>query len=49
MDCQDQISEATSGKYAFSYTPEGFKGQIERYKLSEVPLQAQIFPPQEQD
>lgn len=48
-DCYDQIMEATSGQYAFSYTPEEFEGQIERYGLSKVPLQAQIFPPQEQD
>ncbi len=47
--CYDQISEATSGQYAFTYTAEEFEGQVERYGLREVPLQAQVFPPPTQD
>jgi len=47
--CHDRISEATSGKYAFTYTAKEFEGQVERYGLREVPLQAQVFPPPAQD
>jgi len=47
--CHDRISEATSGQYAFLYTAKEFEGQVERYGLREVPLQAQVFPPPAQD
>lgn len=48
-ECHDRISEGTSGQYAFTYTPKEFEGQVERYGLREVPLQAQVFPPPAQD
>lgn len=36
-------STATRNKYAFMYDEKGFAGQVEEYKLTEVPLQAQSF------
>lgn len=42
--CYDRINEVTSGQYAFTYPAKEFEGQVERYGLREVPLQAQVFP-----
>lgn len=40
---REVIHEVTSGRFAFCYSEEEFKGQIEKYGLIEVPLQAQVF------
>jgi hypothetical protein len=42
-DCYEQIDKATNGKYAFTYDTESFAGQIEKYGLTEIPLQAQTL------
>jgi len=42
QDCLRQISEATLGAYAFTYTEKHFAGQVEQWGLREVPLQAQV-------
>ena len=41
--CYATINEVTQGKYAFAYTEEKFEGQVERYGLRKVPLQAQTM------
>jgi hypothetical protein len=41
--CYRIIEEVTQNKYAFAYSEERFAGQVERYGLTEVPLQAQII------
>jgi hypothetical protein len=45
-DCRAKIHEVTGGKFAFAYTEEEFEGQIERYGLTEVPLQPQTILPE---
>ena len=41
-DCYATIQKVCGVNYAFAYTEERFAGQVERYDLVEVPLQAQI-------
>lgn len=36
-----KINDITHGQYAFTYDEFGFAGQVERYGLTEVPLQPQ--------
>jgi len=40
-ECYRQINDTTRGQYAFTYDEFGFAGQVERYGLTEVPLQPQ--------
>ena len=42
-EARDQIDEITAGKFAFCYSAPQFKGQAEKYGLTEVPLQGQIL------
>lgn len=42
--CYVIINEVTQGQYAFAYTEEHFAGQVEKYGLTEVPLQEQRKP-----
>lgn len=44
-DCRAKAHAVTGGKFAFAYTEGEFDGQIERYGLTEVPLQPQMMPP----
>lgn len=37
------VSVVTRNKFAFMYDEKAFEGQIEKYQLTEVPLQAQSF------
>ena len=45
--CREQAFLLTEGRFAFSYTEEEFAGQIEKYGLTEVPLQPQVFEGEE--
>lgn len=40
-DCRRHVDLVTRGKYAFTYTAEQFKGQVEKYGLKKVDLQPQ--------
>lgn len=40
-ECMQKIVAGTRNRYAFSYDEEGFKGQPEKYGLTEIPLQPQ--------
>lgn len=40
-----EVDTVTSGKFAFMYDEKEFAGQQERYRLTEVPLQAQAVIP----
>lgn len=44
---EDEASDiahiVTKGKFAFLYTRQTFAGQVEKYNLTEVPLQPQIM------
>lgn len=42
-ECRAHADEVTEGKFAFGYSEEKFKGQPEKYGLTEVPLQPQWF------
>ena len=37
------VSTTTRNKFAFMYDEKDFAGQVEKYNLTEVPLQAQSF------
>lgn len=37
--CYKEINEVTQGLYAFAYTEEDFVGQVDRYGLTQIPLQ----------
>lgn len=39
------VDAVTRGKFAFTYTEEDFVGQVEKYGLHLVPLQAQVLAP----
>lgn len=39
--CQQTITATCGSAYAFSYTEADFRGQAERYGLTEIPLQPQ--------
>ena len=41
-DCYVTINAVCGSAYAFAYTEDRFAGQVEKYDLTEVPLQAQI-------
>ena len=42
-ECRAHADLITEGKFAFDYSEEQFKGQPEKYGLTEVPLQPQRF------
>ena len=42
-ECRKIANLHTRGKFAFTYTEAQFEGQIERFGLSEVPLQPQMM------
>ena len=42
-ECRRVAMLHTGGKFAFTYTEAEFEGQIERFGLSEVPLQPQVM------
>jgi hypothetical protein len=39
QECYQKIAAVCGQHYAFAYTEDRFKGQVERYNLHEVPLQ----------
>ncbi len=41
--CRAIADEVTGGKFAFDYPEEAFRGQPEKYSLTEVPLQPQVL------
>ena len=45
IECYEEIRHVTNGRYAFSYIyDDDFLKQIERYSLTEVPLQPHNIP-----
>ena len=42
-ECRQIADEVTGGKFAFDYPEIAFAGQAEKYNLTEVPLQPQVY------
>jgi hypothetical protein len=42
-ECRAYVMDVTGGKFAFDYVEEDFAHQIDKWGLTEVPLQPQIL------
>ena len=41
--CREHVFLITEGRFGFTYTEEQFAGQVEKWGMTEVPLQPQVF------